>query len=442
MKRILFWMRMDEDYNELIEGELESVALLNGLDSNSLSLSYSKSGGSRLFGDELKEFYRRLGEVCAEEENLKEELEYEKEGQNIFIYGNVPSEDVAKEIFGKCVLIKAIVEIWAESKSHDSLLETLLITSGSLIDTHLSSNKKWSFKLSRYNNKSTYNDLVKTLDKLSPIFKKAGQVDLANPDTKMLLLERYLKDKDRHKYLEALYFGRIIADRNDISHWWNEYSLSTRPVLGPTSLENTLSFVMCNMGLVGKNSIIYDPFVGSGGSIISSSILGSFCMGSDIDIRILRGWGIAYRNINLDNNEGPTDIFTNFDHYGLERPEIVRFDIKHPVWRRSGSHGWVDAIITDPPYGNRASAKHTKIDKSMKGTETVEVSFRLIVALLDLAEDVLVKGGRLVFLLPAFQGKVRESLSLLNRKRLEVKHIGQQKLAAGASRFVVAMEKL
>jgi len=45
--------------------------------------------------------------------------------------------------------------------------------------------------------------------------------------------------------------------------------------------------MMCNQGKVTKNSIVFDPFSGTGSILISASYFGALCYGGDIDIRVL-----------------------------------------------------------------------------------------------------------------------------------------------------------
>ena len=55
--------------------------------------------------------------------------------------------------------------------------------------------------------------------------------------------------------------------------------------------------------------------------------------------------------------KGEADIFSNFDEYGLQRPQIIRQDINTPCFRKNNFY--FDAIICDPPYGFRACSKKT-----------------------------------------------------------------------------------
>jgi tRNA G10 N-methylase Trm11 len=87
----------------------------------------------------------------------------------------------------------------------------------------------------------------------------------------------------------------------------------------------------------------------------------------------LKGYGIGYnkdeqnvkeRKKKMKKNEDPDiNIFTNFKHYGLREPQILRADINHPTFRNGECF---DAIICDPPYGHRAFTRKTGMEEEKK----------------------------------------------------------------------------
>jgi tRNA (guanine10-N2)-methyltransferase len=99
----------------------------------------------------------------------------------------------------------------------------------------------------------------------------------------------------------------------------------------------------------------------------------AFTYGCDIDIRVLKGYGIGYnkdqqnvkeRKKKMKKNEDPDiNIFTNFKHYELRPPQILRADINHPSFRQGE---YFDAIVCDPPYGHRAFTRKTGMEDQKK----------------------------------------------------------------------------
>eukprot|EP00923_Selenidium_pygospionis_P027340 GHVN01049154.1.p1 GENE.GHVN01049154.1~~GHVN01049154.1.p1 ORF type:complete len:243 (-),score=22.92 GHVN01049154.1:88-816(-) len=234
--------------------------------------------------------------------------------------------------------------------------------------------------------------------------------------------------------------------------------------------------------------VVVDPFVGTGGLLISAHHFGAIGVGSDIDVRVLKGWGVSYINPKYlpgeEKGEGverddslpafETDIFQNFKDYSLPCPEIMRADNHARVWRlsrKSHKEGkprpWADAIMTDPPYGIRAGAWQSGRSKEsdtewdpdpvVRSNEQRQnyipptVSYQggtggMTSDLVALAEEVLVEGGRLVFLLPVEAHCAAQTLQDLDKDVFRVKgfrlmHAGLQFLAAGMGRYLVTLVK-
>jgi tRNA G10 N-methylase Trm11 len=77
--------------------------------------------------------------------------------------------------------------------------------------------------------------------------------------------------------------------------------------------------------------------------------------GSDLDIRVIKGYGVGRKTINkiegLDKIDR-FDILANFQHYRLPRPEFWVQDVHKPMIRMREVK--FDAVVCDPPYGVRA----------------------------------------------------------------------------------------
>jgi len=73
-------------------------------------------------------------------------------------------------------------------------------------------------------------------------------------------------------------------------------------------------------------------------------------------MRVLKGFGVGRLNKGSSHKKNVTkaNIYSNFDQYGLERPEIFRLDSCGTVFNDGE---FLDAIICDPPYGLRAGAR-------------------------------------------------------------------------------------
>lgn len=63
------------------------------------------------------------------------------------------------------------------------------------------------------------------------------------------------------------------------------------------------------------------------------------------------------------------DAFSNFEQYGFDKPDILRMDCTNDIFKHLA---YFDAIVCDPPYGIRASAKETGLrDARVKRREEI-----------------------------------------------------------------------
>lgn len=109
-----------------------------------------------------------------------------------------------------------------------------------------------------------------------------------------------------------------------------------------------------------------DPFVGTGSLLIPPSHFKAIATGCDIDVRVIKGYGVGYSKAIEKNGkvvQGGMDIFTNFNEYKLALPQIIRADINLPCFRISQAF---DAIICDPPYGFRAFSRTVGMEDEKK----------------------------------------------------------------------------
>ena len=153
-----------------------------------------------------------------------------------------------------------------------------------------------------------------------------------------------------------IYFGREVASsRDEDDTFYHKYDLRKRPYLGPTSTDHLLAFLMANQGQVKESDFVMDPFVGTGSIAVACSHFKCYQYGSDLDIRVLKGYGVGRKTKNdIPGLEKITkyDIFTNFHYHGLPIPEILAMDFSKPNYRPNAPI--FDAIVCDPPYGVRA----------------------------------------------------------------------------------------
>jgi len=284
------------------------------------------------------------------------------------------------------------------------------------------------------------------------------------PDQHIWCIEVYSPSLRRDKGFEAKgthrFFGRGVADTASmrVPQYQKFINLTDRPILGPTTLETDLAFMMANMAGVARGSFVIDPFVGTGGILIPCSVIGAEVFGADMDIRVLKGYGIAQLNrkyanikkVNKSNKEGfsqtdktqRSDIYVNFEAYGLPKPNIFRTDITKSCYR---SNLKFDMIVTDPPYGIRAPSRVIKGVSNSGTAVTNAVSWEYIYqTLIKFAGNYLVERGRLCFLLPCPSFDAHQGMDKIktwgDEAGLELLNVCYQRLQT-MGRNIVCMEK-
>jgi tRNA (guanine10-N2)-methyltransferase len=373
-------------------------------------------------------------------------------------------EGVAEMLVSRCTLVKSVIELWGASTSIDGCAAT---TDAWAKNTPLGqsifkrvSGVSQSWKVTIHTLGSKYfreeqDDMRKKFSYLG----FDGQVQMSEPDNEYVLIrETELDGKGSPLYPRhhlgktlipendarpplAVYFGRVLGGTRKGRGGLEQYNLKHRVYLGPTSMDAELSFVMTSLGQVQKSSIVFDPFVGTGSILLSCALRGAYCIGADIDIRVLKG------------RSDTENILTNFEQFNLQRPEILRTDnaLYHRHFR---SHKPLyDSIICDPPYGIRAGARKTGsrqetprpiLDEHrhdhIPQTKPYPVC-DVMSDLLDMAARTVVMNGRLVYVIPSFQD-FDPKTDLPRHDCLELVHCCYQPLGLELGRRIVTMKKI
>ena len=121
-----------------------------------------------------------------------------------------------------------------------------------------------------------------------------GPINLKNPEVEFNLYMDYFHKEtiEAIPVLRKYYFGVKVA--NSMRSVLPKFSLKEREYLGTTSMDPELCFVSANQALVKPDSLVLDPFVGTGSFLIAAAHLGAYCMGADIDGRQIRGKCIGF----------------------------------------------------------------------------------------------------------------------------------------------------
>ena len=242
------------------------------------------------------------------------------------------SEDDAKNLIKRSILVQSIYELWASAKDLEGLKNA---AKRNQKDVNVSRYEQASFRFrfDGFQGKRSKNEQKDIIESFS-FLNLQGPIKMTDVDLQLCISEYY----ERHATLPSdLYLGRWIADSNrDIVA---QLDLKKRRYIGLTSMDAELSLVTANLTHAAAGKIMYDPFVGTGSFSVACARFGAAALGSDIDGRTVRGSSSCnhlsnYAQYNLESN-----FLDNFIADLTNTPLLVK--------------PWLDGIICDPPYGVR-----------------------------------------------------------------------------------------
>ncbi|XP_060175856.1 uncharacterized protein LOC132606399 [Lycium barbarum] len=365
-----------------------------------------------------------------------------------FHFVNLPSEEIARNVANRSILVKGIFELWGEGSSFEELGESIKNYPDERKLPYLTPDSTFKIAVETFGKVISFEEQNERIRSLSYIPFK-GRVNLKNPQHTFWLIET--DDYDSNNGLppiagKRIFFGREIgaADRKLLP----TYQLKSRTYLGPTAMDAEMAFLMANQAQAKSGRLVYDPFVGTGSILVGAAHYGAMTMGADIDIRVVR------------DGRGPDcNVWSNFKQYGLPMPiGLLRADNNLPPWR-SGLKEIFDAIICDPPYGVRAGGRKSggrKLLKGVIGPYTVPDDKRTghipstapyslvecVHDLLDLAAKMLVMGGRLVYFYPVLRDDDSIDTTFPEHPCFKLVATSEQMLSYRYSRVLLTMVKI
>lgn len=361
---------------------------------------------------------------------------------------DLPSEEMARSIANRSILVKGIYEVWGEGRSFEELEEAIRSYPDERTTPYLSPDSTFRISVESFGKAISFHEQNERIQKMAFIPFK-GRVNLRNPDHKFCLMDNndYGDTNGLPPIVQRrIFFGREIgaADRKILQ----TYQLKSRKYLGPTAMDAEIAFLMANQAQVKPGKLVYDPFVGTGSILVAAAHFGAMTMGADIDIRVVR------------DGRGPDcNVWSNFKQYGLPMPvSLLRADNNLPPWR-AGLKEMFDAIICDPPYGVRAGGRKSGGRKLLKGAvdpytvpddkrtdhipSTAPYSLvECVHDLLNLAARMLVMGGRLVYFYPVLREENSPDPTFPEHPCFELVTTCEQILSFRYSRVLVTMVKV
>lgn len=357
----------------------------------------------------------------------------------VYAYINLASEDEAKALGSRCLLIRAILLPLGHGACREECAASVTKDNVETVCAPLFSPSKPSYRVivEVFGRSLSMEEQVERVHAFSFVHVKfPGPVRLRNPDHELWVMEDAFPPsghgyKTTRSAPRQVLFGRLVV--KGAASLGSSFTLKKRAYIGPTSMDAELAFVMANFGGVRPGSFVMDPFAGTGGVLVPCAKFQAHTVAADISITALKG----------KQDKG---IESNFSQYALHAPVgILRCDAFHNAFRaREG--GWFDAVITDPPYGVKEGAKAFReesvdsriMDMHFQGTERVRVH-DLLDVLLDFAATMLIPGGRLVYWLATTPDSCESDVP--THPMLEIVYNCEQPLTTRMSRRLIVMTR-
>eukprot|EP00045_Choanoeca_perplexa_P011374 m.120273 g.120273 ORF g.120273 m.120273 type:complete len:458 (-) comp15610_c0_seq1:998-2371(-) len=350
----------------------------------------------------------RLPEFQAVAELLGIPITFNEDGYDLkcpYMLFESPATPAVIAGFSRSMAIRYVAELWGYGLDWDTCLQQGLSND---VEVHLDVNT-FKFKFYSYNRKMTRKRTQTLLDKLTAIPFK-GTVDLDHPDITYLAVEDYGPRSSQGRLDPAQVFLATYITEG-CRDFIGQFDLKTRNMIGNTSMDPELSFLMANMVKAREGTLMMDPFCGTASLLLPLARFGASVVGTDIAFVVVHGIGKTSRHNTGQKTRGPKEnIMANFEQYNCTSKlvDVLVADTSKPCLRDDALY---DAIVADPPYGIREPAR--KIGHADKEA-TVPDEFRqnrfprseqytlgaVFKDLVAFAAQRLVLGGRLSFWMP------------------------------------------
>jgi tRNA (guanine10-N2)-methyltransferase len=215
-------------------------------------------------------------------ETIYEWTNLQSQNNNHFLIVQFPNEEVVLQICSRSVLIKSIHELWATGENLEEVVNKIKNLSTTEFLNEYMNNPTYSWSIQFDTFCRTFTMEQKQECRLNFNFLNfPGVVNLKNPLLELWIILDFSKHKNTNISklpIVPSYFGRLIS-RGGLREEFKKYTLKKRIYLGPTSLDEQLTFILSNIAKVKKGMLVYDPFVGTASILIALSHFGAKCFG-------------------------------------------------------------------------------------------------------------------------------------------------------------------
>jgi tRNA (guanine10-N2)-methyltransferase len=406
--------------------------------------------------------------------------------QNNFAIVHLPSEDVANAVASRCVLLRGLYVLHAAASSLESLANEWREHAPHGDATLLSDAASFKYSIESVGRKYSMEEKLHIIEQFASVWHR-GSVSISHPDVEFTIFLEHAtlpvapRSVDSHDPpVPIRCFHTRLAHLSRRAELLSKYSLKRRPYIGTTSMPPEYTFLMANLAHVRRHDLVYDPFCGTGSSLISAVHWGAAVLGSDMNGRVLKSgtgkvsilmqqqqkvalesWSAEeLKRLSAEDAQQPS-MSSNFKIYhAWIGPERVRMNFCswHQCFRHClpGSRSpFLDAILSDPPYGLREQKKRTSdfsdtpsgalVDEG-RTSPCVSLSHaeydtsEMMLDLVMFAAEALVVGGRLCFWLPTTPEFTHDEIPV--HPCMKLVHCEGQRVTLKLSRYLVTMEKV
>lgn len=377
-----------------------------------------------------------------------------------YVRARFPSAEIAKDICSRGILLRDAIELWGFGSTHAECVQA--VKNYDKKEKYLAADVSWRTDVETFGASASLREQNNIRAMYAPALPFEGRVNLLNPtETFQIYVGKGM-----------VFFGRKVG-KSERRELVTRCELKKRVFLGPTSLDNELALIMATISRCSPGKWALDPYAGTGSILVACQLGGARCFGTDIDWRVLRGKdqdendGAMRRRIDgghvklakdvIDYSGKRKTIFSNFEQYGLQTPEIVRLDASRLLdhFRSDAFCEFFDSVVTDPPYGIRAGARTVcSIGDGDQGVKPVRNDHRanhiprtkpypvvdVLADLLEIAATVLKIGGVLAYLLPATLDFAPET-DVPRHPALSLLDCCEQPISSKYSRYLIVMRK-
>lgn len=273
-----------------------------------------------------------------------------------FLIVDLKSDQEAKLLVQRTILCRSVYELYGIGKDIEELNAQVQQNHP---DWSHYKHDSFRFDFQGYLGSRDRQSKVEVIEKFEYMGLK-GPIKMKNAKHRFTVLDQYepVDSHTRAAISKRIFFGRWICDSS--RKIIEKYDLKRRRYIGTTSFDAELTLVSCNIAQATQGSLVYDPFVGTGSFLVAASHFGALTVGSDIDVRMLKG------------KSDKCSIDSNFKQYGTSHLyiDVMAVDFTNNSFRTDLKF---DCIVCDPPYGVREGLKvlGSKNPEKIKGKEDV-----------------------------------------------------------------------